>query len=81
MNVDTFTQFQGQDRKSSLLTLLDQTYNGFCATNPADKVYSLFGLCAEVQGAQRPTALDPKYQLSPWKVFRRALGLFRDELR
>jgi hypothetical protein len=70
MNVDTFTQLQFQNFKWNLLAILDQTYNGFRATNPRDKVYGILGLCAEIQGTQWPAALVPNYQLSEGMVFR-----------
>jgi hypothetical protein len=69
MNVDTINQLQ-QFQGHSLLAILDQTYNCFCATNPEDKVFGILGLCVEVQGTHWPAALEPNYRLPPGKVFR-----------
>ncbi|KAE9379878.1 hypothetical protein N431DRAFT_121536 [Stipitochalara longipes BDJ] len=70
MNVDTFTQVQFQDTKWKMLAILDQTYNGFCATKPQDKLYGVLGLCAEFQGSQWPSILEPNYELPTETVFR-----------
>ena len=69
MNIHTFTNLQLEGTKWTLLAILEQTYNGFHATNTRDKIYGVLGLCTEAQGTEWPASLVPLYQLPEGRVF------------